>query len=203
MVKAVIFDIGGVLITLDMDGCIRAFRENLGFERITELLDPYHQKGIYGDMEAGILSADEFRAQVLRESAPGSRPEDVDRSMRALLSGMEADTVETVKDLSARYPLYLLSNNNPISMGHILHMFQDYGINPETTFREQFISCEMKLLKPSAQIYMEAVARVGLPAQEILFIDDNDANVQAARAVGLQARVYVAGTRLSMLLCDL
>lgn len=203
MVKAIIFDIGGVLINLDMDGCIRAFRENLGFERITELLDPYHQKGVYGDMEAGLVSAAEFRAEVLQGSRPGSRPEDVDRSMYALLAGMEADTVETVKALAARYPLYLLSNNNPISMGHILRMFRDYGIDPDTTFREQFISCEMKLLKPSARIYQEAVARVGLPAKDILFIDDNEANVLAARKVGLLARVYVPGTRLSALLSDL
>ena len=203
MIKAIVFDIGGVLINLDMDGCIRAFRENLGFDRITELLDPYHQKGVYGDMEAGIVSADAFRAEVLQGSRPGSSPEDVDRSMYALLAGMDADTVETVKDLSARYPLYLLSNNNPISMGHILRMFRDYGIDPDTTFREQFISCEMKLLKPSARIYQEAVARVGLPAKEILFIDDNDANVEAARKVGLQARVYVAGSKLSVLLSDL
>lgn len=203
MIKAIVFDIGGVLVNLNMDGCIRAFRENLGFERITELLDPYHQKGVYGDMEAGLVSADDFRAEVLRDSRPGSKPEDVDRSMFALLSGMEADTVETVKAFTGRYPLYLLSNNNPISMGHILRMFRDYGIDPDTTFREQFISCEMKLLKPSAQIYEEAVARIGLPAREILFIDDNDANVEAARKVGLQARVYVAGTKLSALLSDL
>ena len=203
MIQAVVFDIGGVLVNLDLDGCIQAFRENLGFERITELLDPYHQKGVYGDMEAGLVSADDFRAEVLRGSRPGSRPEDVDRSMYALLAGMEADTVETVKALATRYPLYLLSNNNPISMRHILRMFRDYGINPDTTFREQFISCEMKLLKPSAQIYEEAVARIGFPAGEILFIDDNDTNVQAARKVGLQARVYVPGTRLSALLSDL
>lgn len=203
MIKAIVFDIGGVLINLDMDGCIRAFRENLGFDRITELLDPYHQKGVYGDMEAGKVSADAFRAEVLRGSRPGSKPEDVDRSMQALLAGMSADTVATVKELAGRYPLYLLSNNNPISMGHILRMFRDYGIDPETTFREQFISCEMKLLKPSAQIYLEAVARVGLPAKDILFIDDNDANVEAARKVGLQARVYVAGSKLSVLLSDL
>lgn len=203
MVKAIVFDIGGVLINLDMDGCIRAFRENLGFDRITELLDPYHQKGVYGDMEAGKVSADAFRAEVLRGSRPGSKPEDVDRSMQALLAGMSADTVATVKELAGRYPLYLLSNNNPISMGHILRMFRDYGIDPDTTFREQFISCEMKLLKPSAQIYLEAVARVGLPVKDILFIDDNDANVEAARKVGLQARVYVAGSKLSVLLSDL
>lgn len=202
MIKAIVFDIGGVLIGLDMERCIRTFREVLGFERITELLDPYHQKGIYGEMEAGLLSADGFRTQVLAESRPGCKPEDVDRCMFSLLTGMEEDTVATVKRLAQRYPLYLLSNNNPIAMKFILEMFRDNGLAPEVTFKEQFISSEMKLLKPSREIYEESIRRTGLPAGEILFIDDNDTNVQAAIQAGMQARQYVPGTRLSDLLAD-
>ena len=53
MIKAIVFDIGGVLIGLDLGRCIQAFQDILGYYRITELLDPYHQKGIYGEMEAG------------------------------------------------------------------------------------------------------------------------------------------------------
>lgn len=116
MVKAIVFDIGGVLVDLDLNRCIRAFREILGFERITEILDASHQKGIYGDMEAGLLSADRFRELILAESRPGCTGADVDRAMAALLTGVPEATAQVVKDLSARYPLYLLSNNNPISM---------------------------------------------------------------------------------------
>lgn len=202
MIKAIVFDIGGVLIGLDLGRCIRAFQEILGYDRITELLDPYHQKGIYGDMEAGILSADDFRSQVLAESRPGCKPSDVDRCMGALLCGIPADTVKTVKELGTRYPLYLLSNNNPIAMALINEEFRCNGIEPETFFKDQFISSEMKLLKPSRAIYDESVRRIGLPAGEILFIDDNEANVQAARDAGLQARLYVPGTKLSTLLAD-
>lgn len=202
MIKAIVFDIGGVLIGLNLDRCIRTFREVLGYERITELLDPYHQKGIYGEMEAGTLSADAFRAEVLRESRPGCKPEDVDRCMYSLLEGMDPDTVETVKDLRGRYPLYLLSNNNPIAMTRILEMFRENGLEPETTFRDQFISSEMKLQKPSREIYEESVRRTGLPAGEILFIDDNQTNVLAAREAGMQARLLLPGTKLSHLLAD-
>lgn len=202
MIKAIVFDIGGVLIGLNLNRCIRTFREVLGYERITELLDPYHQKGIYGEMEAGTLSADAFRAEVLRESRPGCKPEDVDRCMYSLLEGMDPDTVETVKDLRGRYPLYLLSNNNPIAMTRILEMFRENGLEPETTFRDQFISSEMKLQKPSREIYEESVRRTGLPAGEILFIDDNQTNVLAAREAGMQARLLLPGTKLSHLLAD-
>lgn len=202
MIKAIVFDIGGVLIGLDLGRCIQAFQDILGYYRITELLDPYHQKGIYGEMEAGRITGEEFRTLVLADSRPGAQPSDVDRCMGALLTGMTEDTVATVKDLSTRYPLYLLSNNNPIAMPIITGMFRENGIGPET-FKGQFISSEMRLLKPSREIYEATIEGIGLPAGEILFIDDNEANVMAAREAGLQARLYVPGTRLSTLLADL
>lgn len=202
MIKAIVFDIGGVLIGLNLGRCIQTFRDRLGYGRITELLDPYHQKGIYGELEEGLLSADAFRAQVLAESRPGCTPEDVDLSMKALLDGIPEDTVAVVNELATRYPLYLLSNNNPIAMRFILEAFREKGIDPDTTFKDQFISCEMRLLKPSRAIYEQAAASIGLPAEEILFVDDNDVNVEAARNAGWQARLYMPGTLLSTLLAD-
>ena len=203
MVKAIVFDIGGVLVDLDLDRCIRAFREILGFERITELLDASHQKGIYGEMEAGLLGADRFRELILAESRPGCTGADVDRAMAALLTGIPSPAARAVKELSARYPLYLLSNNNPISMARTYALFREAGIEPETAFRGQFISCEMKLMKPSQECYREVQRRIGLPAGEILFVDDNRTNVDAALAAGWQARHYIPGTDLHKLLADL
>lgn len=203
MVKAIVFDIGGVLVELDTARCIEAFRSILGFERITEILDPCHQKGIYGDMEAGILPADEFCRLILAESRPGCGKADVARAMAALLVGMREDTVQTVKRLRGRYPLYLLSNNNPISMARTYEIFRENGLEASATFRDQFISWEMKMLKPSREIYDESVRRIGLPAGEILFVDDNQANVDGALAAGLQARYYQPGSPLSELLADL
>ena len=200
-IKAILFDIGGVLVELNLDSCIRAFREILGFERITDLLDPSHQKGIYGEMEAGRLSAQRFRELILAESRPGCVPSDVDRAMAALLVGVPPATAQLVKDLQQRYPLYLLSNNNPISMARTWELFRECGI--DKAFSGQFISWEMQLMKPSAACFEEVVRRIGIPAGEILFIDDSEANVRAARSCGLQARYYIPGTELSLLLADL
>ncbi len=203
MINAIVFDIGGVLIDLDLSRCIHAFQTILGFDRITELLDPSHQKGIYGEMEAGRLSHEHFRELILAESRPGSKKEDVDRCMGALLLGMPEETAALVNRLSERYPLYLLSNNNPISMARTYEIMREAGVEPDRTFKEQFISCDMKMRKPSRQIFDEVVRRIGLPADEILFIDDNPENVDAGREAGLQSRLYVQGTSLALLLSDL
>ena len=148
-----------------------------------------------------VLSADAFRAAVLSESRPGSRPEDVDRSMAALLTGMDSDTVATVLSLQGRYPLYLLSNNNPISMVECRRILRENGLGD--AFKAEFISADMKLMKPSRAFYEEVVRRLGVPAGEIVFVDDSPANVEGARAVGIDARLYVPGTPLAPVLSDL
>ncbi|MBO4467638.1 MAG: HAD family phosphatase [Bacteroidales bacterium] len=198
MTKAIVFDIGGVLIGLDLERGIRAFKEVLGYNRISELLDPSHQKGIYGDFEGGLLSADEFRAEVLKESRPGSRPEDVDRCVRQILLDIKPETAAAVRSVYGRYPLYLLSNNNPIGMPNCLELMEKAGIGG--LYEDMFISSEMKMLKPSPEFYLEAVRRIGLPPEEILFIDDSLTNVEAARALGIDARWLEPGMPLAQLL---
>ena len=123
--------------------------------------------------------------------------------MKCLLDRVNPEAPALMARLKGRYPLYLLSNNNPISMPFCLQALRDAGVDPEECFAGQFISCEMKMLKPSAAFYREAVRRVGLPAGEIVFIDDNRANVDGALAVGLDARYYAPGSSLQELLKDL
>ena len=197
MVKAIVFDLGGVLIDLDLDRSIRAFREILGYEKITELLDPCHQKGIYGDMEAGLITADEFRSEVLRESRPGCTPADVDRAMEGLLVGMDPAKVPLLHALAEKYPVYCLSNNNEISVPLMHRIYDQVGLDWKRVFRKEFISCRMKMLKPSREIFDAAAAEIGLLAGEILFVDDSQRNVDAAIAAGWQAEHYEQGTDLA------
>ena len=54
-------------------------------------------------------------------------------------------------------------------------------------FRDIVVSGEEKLVKPDAAIYRLALDRFGLAAADAVFIDDNEANVAGAAAVGLHA----------------
>ena len=196
MPKAIVFDLGGVLIDLDFDRCVRAFIEGLGYEKIRDLLDLWHQKGIYGDMEAGLITADEFRAEVLRESRPGCVPADVDRAMAGLLVGMDPEKVPLLEELSRKYALYGLSNNNEISVKRMHEIYEENGLDWQRIFKKEFISSRMKLLKPSREIFDAAAAEIGLPPAEILFVDDSQTNVDGALAAGWQAVYYEQGTNL-------
>ena len=187
---------------LDVEDCKNAFKQLLGYHKIDELIDPCHQKGIYGDLEEGTMSAEDFRAEVLRDSYPGSRPELVDEAMWHILSGINPYKAELLNRLAGSYDLYLLSNNNPVCMPRSRKLFEEAGVPLDKVFRECFLSYEMKALKPSEAFYRSVISRIGLPSDQMLFIDDSQKNVDGALASGLPAVYYEPGSDLSALLAD-
>ncbi len=201
-IKALIFDMGGVLVDLDIEDCKRAFKEDLDYHRIDDIIDACHQKGIYGELEEGVLSADEFRRLVLAESRPGAAPEDVDKAMWHILVGIAPQKAELLRKLAQKYDLYLLSNNNAICLPRSRRMFQEAGIPLDRIFRECFFSFEMKALKPSETFYKAVIDRIGLPAEQMLFIDDSMTNVNGSAAAGLPAVYYEPGTDLRAVLAE-
>ena len=201
-IKALIFDMGGVLVDLDIEDCKRAFKSLLGYDRIDELIDPCHQKGIYGDLEEGTLSAEDFRKIVLSESRPGSDPHLVDEAMWHILVGISPYKAGLLNRLAQSYDLYMLSNNNPICLPRSRRLFEEAGAPLDKVFRKSFFSFEMKALKPSEAFYKSVIEEIGLPADQMLFIDDSQRNVDGSIEAGLPAVYYEPGTDLSALLAE-
>lgn len=199
-IKAIIFDMGGVIVDLDIEDCKRAFKEYLGYYKIDEIIDPCHQKGIYGDLEEGKLTGEGFRSIVLHDSDPGALAENVDKAMWHILTGIQPYKVDMLMRLARSYDLYLLSNNNPVCLPRAKAIFDEAGIPLDSLFKKCFYSFEMKALKPSEAFYKAVVDEIGLPAEQMFFIDDSQKNVDGAVAAGLPAVYYEPGTDLEALI---
>ena len=174
---------GGVVVDLDMDLCIKNFKEKAGFETIEEFLDPWHQKGFISDLEEGLTTPEDYDRECLMRSRPGTSAAMVRECFCSLLTGLNTRTVELIKELRGRYPLYILSNNNPITRAWFGELLKREGI--ADAFNKEFYSYEMKLLKPSREIYNRAVTEIGVLPEEILFIDDSRTNAEGAEAAGI------------------
>ena len=200
--KAIIFDFGGVLIDLDINDCKEAFKRDLGYEKIDDILDPCHQKGIVGDMEEGVITAEEFRAAVLKDARPDARPEQVDEAFMHILAGIPAYKGPLLNHLAKSYDVYILSNNNPIVAPHMSELFAGVGVDYEHLFKKSFLSFEMKALKPSDAFYKRVFEQIDCPAEDLLFIDDSQKNVEGAIAAGLPSVYYDPSTDLAALLAE-
>lgn len=185
---------------LDIEDCKRAFKEYLGYYKIDEIIDPCHQKGIYGDLEEGKLTGEEFRSIVLQDSDPDALAENIDKAMWHILTGIQPYKVDMLKRLAHSYDLYLLSNNNPVCLPRAKAIFEEAGIPLDSLFKKCFYSFEMRALKPSEAFYKAVVDEIGLPAEQMFFIDDSQKNVDGAVAAGLPAVYYEPGTDLEALI---
>ena len=199
--KAIIFDMGGVLLDLDLERCKTAFKEDLGFMEIDALLDPCHQKGIIGDMEGGLISGEEFCNYVKAASWEGTTDEDVKAAFKKIVVGIAPYKGLMLQKLAERYDLYVLSNNSPIVLPFAEELFAGIGF-PLENFKKSYLSYEMKMLKPSEAMYKAVIEDIGLPAEEMLFIDDSQANVDASIAAGLPAIYYKPGSDLDALIAS-
>ena len=198
MIKAVVFDLGGVLFDIVMDRCVANFKA-LGWDDVDESLDPCHQRGVIKEMEAGDISAEEFCDRVRQKCRPGTSSAAIRRSLISILGDMHPDKVAFISELSASHDLFILSNNNPIVMDYLEPLLASMGIPVGVTFKDAFYSYRMKMLKPDPAFFREAFSRTGHRPEEILFVDDSPANVEAAAQQGVRAVLYEQGTSLRSL----
>jgi len=190
MIKAVVFDMGGVLVGLDFDRAVKSFKEKAGFDTIDQFLDPWHQRGFFREMESGTMSEEEFCRRCLELCRPGTTPAVLESCLGDFLTGIDEDKVALIKELYKKYDLYLLSNNNPISIRCCEKMFREYGIPMDKYFKKRFISSEMKMVKPNRDIYEASISAIGCKPDEIFFIDDSKINVDTACSLGIHACLY-------------
>ena len=183
--KVVLFDLGGVLLPFDRERRVAAIVEELGIEA-----DAAH--ALVGEEFATRLdlgTADERELAAAMTDACG-RPVNATEARRLLLSVFEPPNMalwSRAQRLRAQVKVGALSDN-PACVREVLPA--------EGGLDELFLSCELGLAKPAPAVFAEVTRRLAVAPEEILFVDDNPANVEAARAAGWDAVVYVSNDQL-------
>ena len=184
-IKNVIFDLGGVLVDLDIERCTAAFRE-LGMNRVAGLINPCYPAEMIGRLERGDLSfheaCDAMRKLDGRYDVTDAQ---IAGAYGAFLAGVPVWKLRQVERLrGAGIRTYVLSNNNPASMEVIRGEFTADGHTMDDYFDKVYLSYELRELKPSEAIFRKVIADSGIVPAQTLFIDDGQKNVDAAQALG-------------------
>lgn len=181
MIRAVIFDLGGVIVPLDFPRAYAAI-EALCSYPASEIPKRIRSSGLVERYETGRLNSRSFVRQL---SALLDLNITYDRFCELWSTLFLPDPLipeSLFADLSTRYPLVLLSNTNEIHFENIRVRFPHIR-----HFRHLVLSYQIGAAKPSPQIYKEAVARAGCLAEECFFADDVPAFVEGAKQFGIDA----------------
>ena len=192
-ITTIAFDMGGVIITIDQQRAARRFGE-LGLPDAEKALDPYTQKGIFGDIEEGKISAEEFRADLSRLCGKELSYDDCRYGWTGYAADVPLRNLDCLRRLREQgYRLLLLSNTNPYMMSWVFSSDFVGGRSLKEYFDTCYCSYEMGMMKPNPKIFEKLLSDEGLEPEEVLFLDDGPRNIECAASLGIQTLLTING----------
>lgn len=187
MIKTVIFDMGGVIITLNHDEAVRRFSA-LGLQKADEVLNPYCQAGIFGDLEEGKLSLEEYQEALEKMVGRKLSFEEVRHCWLGYAADVPANKLAALRKLKEEgYRVILLSNTNPyMSSWTDSTEFSGDGHAIGEYFDALYRSYEVKLMKPDDRFFRYVLTQEKILPEDALFVDDGPRNCAAASELGIR-----------------
>lgn len=186
-IDAIIFDFGGVLINIDYDATIEAFRK-LGLESFDEMYSKAAQTNLFDDFEVGKISQQRFINGILNYLPPGVTPNQVVHAWNAMILNVPAAVVDLLLQLKqSGKRIYLLSNTNEIHIPMAYLRWKKVSpMMPSDIFDRVYLSHEIKLRKPHVETFKWVIEDAILDPEKTLFIDDSIQHIDGAKHAGLQ-----------------
>ncbi len=187
-INAIIFDFGGVLYDIDFKRTNEAFY-NLGVKHFKEMYSQKDASPLFQHLEEGKINEAEFYEAFRKATDLNLADEQIKNAWNALLLSFRKEALNTLKALSPKYKLYLLSNTNIIHYNYFTKVYKDeIGEGSlDDYFDKAYYSQQIKLRKPDKEAYKLVIKENNLVPSKTLFIDDSIQNIEAAKAAGLQA----------------
>lgn len=200
MIRNILFDLGNVLIDVDIRKTLKAYESLLADPNPSPFPHRARENGTMhntiitaGDLigageselvakyQVGAVSTDEFVEGILKVCKPGTTRQEVIDAWMAMLIGIPEERRQKVMELHKRgYKLYVLSNINELHAEWTREQLQ--GI----PFEAVYFSNEMGMAKPDARCYERVIRETGIVPEETLYIDDIPANIEAGKKMGFQ-----------------
>lgn len=188
--KAVLFDLGGVLIDIDYRATERAF-EQLGVSDFKERYTQLAQNELFDRFECGEISPQHFVNLLLPFAQSGTSPNQVVTAWNAMLGSFPLEKIRLLERLSTTTPLFMLSNTNELHWIEVKRAWQKVTTQPmQHFFSAIYLSHEIGKRKPHPQTFIWVCEQMGFEPADVLFIDDSPQHIEGATQAGLQVHYY-------------
>jgi len=179
-IRVLLFDVGGVLVQLNS---IEAVLGGLGNTMTAEeLWHKWLRSEVVRRFETGRIDAAEFAIGVTREFHIEIEPQRFLDAFAGWPIGLFPDTVSMLARIPGSHRRAVLSNSNAV---HWPRMYGEMRIGE--LFDHRFVSHLTGLIKPDEDSFEQVVRSLDCRAEQVLFLDDNSLNVEAAAKFGMHA----------------
>jgi len=176
----VLFDVGGVLVQLSG---VKTMLEWMGAAATSDKMwRMWLESHPVREFERGRIAAEEFAAGVTAEFNLPVAPHEFLASFSGWVTGLYPGTLQMLAEIPSSYQRAVLSNSNVL---HWSRVIDDLKLGPACG--HQFASHLTGRIKPDADAFEHVVQSLGCRPAEVLFLDDNALNVDAATRFGMQA----------------
>lgn len=188
MVKNIVFDLGNVIIDLDLDKTEQELKKIFG-QNLGEKLENAGLEHLFTDYEKGLMREDEFLDQLQSIDANAISRRRIIDAWNAMLLGTTYHRLSMLKELKKTHSVFLLSNTNATHLDWVYDdLKKTYSISDfeRQFFHKAYFSHLVNKRKPEPDIFEFVLKDAGIDPTETLFIDDNADNVAAASQWGIK-----------------
>jgi len=179
-IKAIIFDLGGVLIDFSGMTDIRSMmRKDPGLDAIRPR---WITCPTISAFERGEISSDTFASEFTQTWDLQIEPDDFISIFKSWIKGTLPGTEQLLVSLRPHYTLACLSNTNPLHWSQMMH---DIGLYSQLD--QHFASHTLGRMKPDPNVFADVCAEMGFAPSEVVFFDDGVENIEGAKQAGLSA----------------
>ena len=178
-----IFDLGNVIVDIDFKRVLGVWSK-LSSVPLATLSERFTMGEVFQQHERGEVSDEEFAHQLSDEMGLSLSFEQFAEGWQAVFVALRPEVITIMQILREEgHRVVVLSNTNRL---HCNHWPQHY---PEVAAAadHMYLSQDLGMRKPEARIYQHVLNAENIPADQAVFFDDVEANIVAARIVGITA----------------
>lgn len=177
--RAIIFDIGRVLVRIDVARAMQGLTSGTSLSP-SELWSAIEKDPRWPDWQEGQMAPRDWYLHLGRRLGGDFTFEQFTEIWNRVLDPAPIHDDALFRKLSKTYRLALLSNTDPIHVQHLEANYMFFKFFPTRIY-----SCSVGASKPNPLIYREALRALKVQAQQAVYVDDIAAYVEAAQRLGI------------------
>ena len=176
-IEVILFDLGGVLIELGES----PFNSDWLEPGNQEAINNWHLSSANVGFDKGLISAQSFARTFKADLNLNASPQQIIDHFRNWPIGPYQGVSDLLQSLKSRFRLAILTNTNALHWPRIVDEFDLIG-----QVEQVFASHQLGMIKPETEIFHHVLAQLEVAPQRVLFLDDNQKNIDTAQQLGMQ-----------------